>query len=136
MTCAEFQRSLDEGIELSQLTSHAAICTDCARELRAAMELERALAIPIPAKVSVDFNDAVMRRIHENSWLSALTQTIADPTIPVTLALTIILGIEWRALASLTIDAALVLAPIVFAISWRLFRSFERITSFGEESST
>ena len=136
MTCAEFQRTLDEGVDLSQLTSHAAICAHCDRELHAAMELDRALAIQIPAKVSVDFNDAVIRRIHETSWLAALTQTMAEPLIPVTLALTIILGIEWRALTSLTIDAALVLAPIVFVMSWRLFRTFERITSFGEESST
>jgi hypothetical protein len=74
------------------------------------------------------------------AFMSALVQVIAEPIVPLSLALAIILGSRWRAVvASLTINAALLLAPIVFLISWRLFRTFERMTAltlFGEESST
>jgi hypothetical protein len=51
MTCAELQRWLDDGRpvrERSRMSGHIAACAHCKRELRAADEVERLLAVIVP----------------------------------------------------------------------------------------
>jgi hypothetical protein len=125
MTCIEFRQQLDEGQTSPSMTEHAATCAPCDRELRAAAELEQLLAVTLPVQVSAGFNDAVLRRIHATPW-AALAAVPAEPVVPLSVALAIVLA--WLRPA-LTLPVAFVLAPILFALSWALFRVFERLTA-------
>jgi uncharacterized protein (DUF983 family) len=133
MTCTDFRRWLDEGRpqrDLSRMQQHATICVSCDRELRAADDLDALLGIVVPARVSAGFNDAVMLRIHDTAWrraLAALIQVLAEPVVPVSLAFAIVLA--WQCQRSgVTIGMALTLAPLLSLLSWRLFRTYERLT--------
>ena len=125
MTCDDFQRRLVDGRSSREMTAHAAICPRCDRALRATEELERLLAVVVPAKTSAAFNDAVMRRLHDNAW-AALLSVLAEPVVPLSIALSI--AIAWLSPA-LTIHVAFAFAPLVFVLSWQLFRVYERMTT-------
>lgn len=91
-------------------------------------ELERVLAVRVHARVSDGFNDAVMRQIHATLGrrvLAALVECFAEPIVPLAIVLVTIMA--WFASRE-GIRAALALAPILFWISWRLFRTYERLT--------
>ncbi|HEV7766625.1 MAG TPA: hypothetical protein VGQ76_16610 [Thermoanaerobaculia bacterium] len=91
-------------------------------------ELERVLAIKVPARVSDGFNDAVMRQIHATSgrrMLAALVELFAEPIVPLAIVLVTIMALL---MSTEGIRVAVALAPILFWISWRLFRTYERLT--------
>ncbi len=125
MTCTEWQQRLDEGRAPHEITAHAKTCAPCDRALAAAEELERLLAIHIPVRVDAGFNDAVMRRIHDTPW-AALAAVPAEPIVPLSVALAIVLAFLQPAF---TIHIGFALAPVLFALSWGLFRVFERMTT-------
>jgi hypothetical protein len=125
MTCIEFQHSLDEGRPSPDAIAHAATCANCDRELRATEELERLLAVVLPDKVSPGFNDAVMRRLHDTPS-AAFVALLAEPTVPLSVAIAIVMA--WL-LPALTIHVAFALAPVLFVLSWGLFRVYERMTA-------
>src|SRR5476651_825196 len=90
MSCAEFQRWLDEGRPGSdrlRMIDHFAECVRCKRELAAAIEIERTLAVVVPVAVSPGFNDVVLRAIHSrgrSGWrraLGAFAQIMAEPLV-------------------------------------------------------
>jgi hypothetical protein len=106
-----------------------------AEELRVATEVERLLAIVVPVAPPAHLNDAVMRAIHARTnprgWrraLAACAQIIAEPLVPVSLALAIVmipmLAMVHRVmpvLGAMTIARATVIAPLVLWISWQAF---------------
>jgi hypothetical protein len=122
MTCDEFRRLLDE-----QGPQRFAHCADCERDLRAAREVERMLATVVPATVSVDFDQRVFARIHRKTFWNACMQLLSEPLVPVSLALTLIALWRIEALVKLvehiTVAYAALLAPLLFAMSWLLFRA-------------
>ncbi len=64
MTCASFDRWLDDGrpeIEAASASAHARDCVRCARALDAMLELEAALEVTAPAPPG--FTDRVMARV-------------------------------------------------------------------------
>jgi len=125
MMCIEFQQSLDEGCASQEMIAHAKTCAACDRALADSEELERLLAVRIPARVDAGFNDAVMRRIQATPR-AAIAGVPAEPIIPLSVALAIVLAFLRPAL---TIPTAMILAPLLFALSWGLFRVFERMTT-------
>jgi hypothetical protein len=145
MTCADFQRWLDEGrpdAERSRMTGHSAQCIRCERELVAANEMERVLAVAVPVAVSAGFNDLVLQRIHSSrsGWRRALDvfgQIMAEPLVPLCAALTVMIGWSHEALmraidrlpvfSELTFVSALVVAAFVLCVSWQIFRTVQRV---------
>lgn len=152
MSCAQFQRWLDDGrpdSERSRMMEHSAQCRRCRQELAAAVEIERSLAAACTVAVSPGFNDVVLRRIHsrtQSGWRRALggfAQVMAEPHVPLSLAVTLMAGWYHEVLAlqvtaaadrltraidrlplsgDLTIVRALAVAIIIFYISWGIFR--------------
>lgn len=141
MNCIEFRRLLDEGVRAHE---HAATCSECAEELRIAIELDRLLSVVVPGVVREDFNDVVLRKIHATSGrrrvLDGFVQLFAEPLVAISLALAAMMAWQYEALAIAARqvvsmidghsgDAALVfafvLAPLMAWISWRIFRMFE-----------
>ena len=153
MTCIEFQRWLDEGRPESgspRMQHHRAGCSHCDRELHAAMEIERLLAVAAPVAASARLEAAVFETIHarlqrrgSRRGLAAFTQVMAEPVVPLSIALTVVAGwqsMRWTAAirqATLMLDAsggmtvvhALVVAPLTLTLSWLLFRAVQQMTT-------
>jgi hypothetical protein len=114
MTCNDFRQWLDEGRpERPRMNVHAATCGYCARELRAALELDRILSVVVEAPVHPAFNDAVMLRVHGSAplrWLMAFLDVFAEPLVPLSLSVAIVLGLQCRPVvtAVLALSARLV----------------------------
>ena len=134
MTCDEVRRWLDEGRPGDlRAAQHLATCDACAREHRAAMELDALLAVVVP--VEVDVADAVLEQIRPRTpwWI----EVAAEPLIPASIALAAILGAAHRHLAATlenvewTAAAAGAFAPVVLGASWQIFRLFRRLTIPG-----
>ena len=117
MTCEEFEERLDDGQLEASMREHASSCSVCAALLRAAMEVESALAVRTRAKVNAGFNDAVMRAIHaksESRWRRALAvggQVFAEPFAAVSIAVASVvvlmrnvMGAAAASIASGTVD--------------------------------
>lgn len=142
MTCNEFRTRLDQG---NLDDAHARTCVSCNRELQAALELDRALAIVIPVTLPANFNDAVMRSIHAKPKTNALAQILAEPVVPISLAVVIMIALQLdnvtaafaRAFGviaqgaplNIGVAAGIAIAPLLFWSSWRLFRVYERLTT-------
>jgi hypothetical protein len=142
MTCKEFRTRLDDGEKHHE---HARVCPSCNRDLQVALELDRALAIVTPVTPGAHFNDAVMRTIHANVKTNALTQVLAEPVVPISLAIVIMIALQFRNVtAAFTrifdlvaqsaplnagVFAAIAIAMLVTWSSWRLFRVYERLTT-------
>lgn len=91
-------------------------------------DLERALRLVPAVKLDARFNDAVMQRIQSPSARGVVVQLFAEPVVPVTLASASV--VAWQSMhGALTTGAALALAPLLGFLSWRLFRTYERITT-------
>jgi hypothetical protein len=148
MTCSEFDRWLDEGRakrDQARMTLHAAGCSRCQREADVAAEVERLLGVVVPAVVSAGLNDAVMRRIHARAVLSVFVEVMAEPLVPMAVAIASVAAWQYELVSSgvhdvavaigrllsdsggMTIGVAVTLAPVTAWISWRLFRAFERL---------
>jgi anti-sigma factor RsiW len=134
MTCDEVRRRLDEGRPGDLRTAqHLASCDACAREHRAALELDALLAVVVP--VEADVADAVLEQIRPRTpwWVDVA----AEPLIPASIALAAILGAAHRPLASAlanvewTAAAAGALAAILLGGSWQIFKLFRRMTVPG-----
>lgn len=135
MTCNEFRTRLDEG-QLDD--AHARTCVSCNRELQAALELDRALAIVMPVAPGADFNDAVMRTIHAKPRTNAVAQIVAEPVVPIAIAIAIMIALRFddvsAAIAHVTpisigVAASITIATLIFWSSWRLFLIYERLTT-------
>ena len=101
MTCGEFEQWLDAGRpkhELSRMNTHAADCFSCNRELEAEWEVERMLAVVVPASASADFSDRVMRKITQRRALEWFSNVIAEPLVPVSFALAVVIAWQNRLL--------------------------------------
>jgi hypothetical protein len=104
---------------------------------RAAIELDRLLAIVVPGEVRSDFNDVVMQKIQaKNGWrrmLGESAQIFAEPVVAISLALMIVTASLWSRMTSamerlpdnLTLTLALVAASGMAWISWRIFQTFD-----------
>jgi hypothetical protein len=143
-TCADFERWLDEGRPKDALMEdHAAACLVCARQLRTALELDGLLAVPAAAQLDGSFNDGVMRQIRllerpRRSLAGALLSIIAEPIVPIALAVASIIAWQYGAVSvaatraaqgialtftsdlSIALSGAIALA--MAAISWIIFR--------------
>jgi hypothetical protein len=155
MTCTEFQSWLDEGRtkrELPRMNEHRVGCPLCEQALAAADEVDRLLAIVVPAAVDTGFNDAVMRQIRSetrrHALLSVFVNGVSEPIVPVSLAIVIMIagrfrtvlgfvsGIVPRAIGhfpgNLSGLSAGAIGLAIFWISWRLFRTCEEMTSLNQ----
>lgn len=117
MTCANFERWLDDGRpdrDAPRMLAHAATCGLCEGALQAASEVEAALSfVPtdvMPAATSAGFNDSVMRKVHavallqeaekaSSWWARALT----EPSFVVSIALATGAVWQYRALSALAL---------------------------------
>ena len=139
MTCNEFRTRLDQG---NLDDAHARTCVSCNRELQAALELDRALAIVTPVTLPANFNDAVMRSIHAKPKTNALAQILAEPVVPISLAVVIMIALQFRditaafnaffangASINIGVAAGITIATLIFWSSWRLFRIYEHLTT-------
>jgi hypothetical protein len=144
MTCKEFEQWLDDGgDENAAMKAHAAGCFSCARQLRAAVELDGALAMVSVARLDSTFNDNVMRKIHsENRMAGVVVSVLAEPLVPISLALAMIAGWKYRALSAaaaqgaqtialaiegslaqdVSLGASAAIALAMAGVSWTLFR--------------
>jgi ABC-type enterochelin transport system permease subunit len=146
MNCTDLHQWLDDGRPehaLPQMQSHIATCLSCDQQLRAAIELDQLLGIVVPATVRPGFNDSVMQRIHASDKLEAVVQIFAEPIVPLSLALAIVIAFQRRALAGIvmqlstwhlappdvTLTMTFAIAPLLLALSWLLFRACERMTT-------
>ena len=153
--CADFESWLDRGQparEQPRANEHLAGCLPCRRALQAAEEVERLLAITVPVEPGGDFNDAVIRRIHENQTASTpqsiTLDILAQPTVAVSIAILASIAscfaifaasagqlyqrllqlTDTLARADATPGLAFATAALTACISWQLFRFYERIT--------
>lgn len=142
MTCNEFRKRLDDG-DLQH--DHARTCASCNRELQAALELDRALAIVTPVALNASFNDAVMRSIHPKKRTNVFVQVLAEPVVPISLAVVIMIALQFHnvtaaftrvfsivaqgAPLNVGVATAIAIATLIFWSSWRLFRVYEHLTT-------
>jgi hypothetical protein len=116
VTCAEFDRWLDEGrprATLQAMSAHAAGCARCMRALAASLELDAALAAPsrVQARAApAGFTERVMRRVSVTpqvssapaaAWLAEKARTaplwlrvLSEPAVALALAAAALLA--WR----------------------------------------
>jgi len=129
MMCNDYERWLDEGSperERIRMTAHAVTCVDCRREQRAALELERLLAIATPRPVDGRVHEAILREIRNapssprtspqpspHTWphqasplLDACIQLFAEPLVPISIGVACV----FAATAAMIHDAASVVS--------------------------
>jgi len=114
MTCADFERWLDDGrlpAEGDGFLLHARQCTACARSLAAAEALTGALREPAPS-APPGFTDAVMTRIERPASVAVLApvtpwwlRTLNEPAAVLALLLIGMLTTAWNNLATLGVRA-------------------------------
>ena len=123
MSCAEFQNWLDHGRPEPDMREHALFCSPCQRELQAAMEIEQALAVIVPADVTAGFNDAVMHTIRASArprrrrMLAASGQILADPFVAGSMAMAVVVAWMHEVIAAAAVSissrAGGVLVPVL-----------------------
>ena len=116
MSCADFDRWLDDGrpgARLEAMSAHAAGCARCMRSLAASLDLEALLAAParVEAAAPASFTERVMRRVRVTrqvapvappAWLGARARSaplwlrvLSDPAVALALILAALFA--WRA---------------------------------------
>jgi len=125
MSCTDFDRWLDDGrpeAEAPARRAHAGLCPRCGRALRAALELDDALARPVPDAAPGGFTGEVLRRVRiaEDARAAAAgpdafrwgLRAAADPRISLALLLCALLAWRGRALWALAAGWAERFAPL------------------------
>ena len=98
MTCVEFQNRLDIERPDADMKEHARVCSRCEGQLQAAMEIEEALGVIVPARVQAGFSEAVLQKIqaarqpHWRGFIGSCQQILADPFVSASIAVSIVVA--------------------------------------------
>lgn len=124
MTCTDVRQWLDDGHPArAGMMEHVVACAACGREYRAAVELDRLLAVTVLIDGRASDGPAEARP-------ALILDVIAQPVVPVSIAVAIVLGVVHEPLASAIAGwtTSLAAAPLLLWTSWQLYVLFRRMT--------
>lgn len=125
MTCTEVRQWLDDGHpKRAGMMEHVAGCAACGPEYHAAVELDRLLAVVVTLEGRA--SDGPPAEVRP----ALVLDVIAQPVVPVSIAVAIVLGVVHEPLASAIAGwtTSLAAAPLLLWSSWQLYVLFRRMT--------